>query len=69
MKYFMVLRQRLHRTDRIVGRSNIWPLRRRAHMGPANRPQIKSLKLANTRPLGKTTFFGTRPVKFEKGPM
>ena len=39
--------------DRIFGRSNIWPLRRSVHMGPANRPQIRSLRRANIRPLGK----------------
>jgi len=63
------LRPRLHGADRIFGRSNIWPLRPSVHTGPANRPQIRSLRRANIRPLRKATFFGTRPVKFAIGPV
>ena len=57
MKYFMVLKQHLRGADRIVGRSKIWPLRRSVHKGPANRPQVRSLKRANTPPLTRTIFF------------
>ena len=52
---FVTLRQRLQGADRIVGRSNIWPLRRSVHMGLANRPQIRSLRHANIQPLTKET--------------
>jgi len=62
-------RQRLHGADRIFGRSHIWPLRRTVHTGPANRPQIRSLRRANIRPLRKANFFGTRLVKFANGPV
>ena len=57
------------RADRIFGRSNIWPLRRSVHTGPANRPQIRSPRRANIRPLRKATFFGTWPVKFANSPV
>ena len=60
-------RQRLHGADRIFGRSNGWLLRGTVHTGPANRPQIMSLRRANIRPLRKATFFGTWPVKFVNG--
>ena len=53
--------QLLHGADRIIGRSNIWPLRRSFHTGPANRPQIRSLRRANIRSLRKATKYGERP--------
>ena len=58
--------QHLHGANQIFGRSNIWLLRHTVHTGPANRPQIRSLRRANIRPLRKATFFGTRPVKLER---
>ena len=66
---YVFLWQRLHVADRKFGRSNIWPLRRTIHTGPANRPQIRLLRRANIRPLRKATFFGTWPVKFANGPV